>query len=85
MLNRALRMMDFFIGDLHQHIKQLHQQQFAASHKSNQHFTVYRGQGMNEEDFKKMVANTGGLLSFNNFFSTSKNRLISLDFAKRML
>ena len=49
--------MGFLISDLHGHIEQLHQQQF----------TVYRGQGMDKEASEKMVANKGGLMSFNSF------------------
>jgi tetratricopeptide (TPR) repeat protein len=89
MLNRALRLMDgdliiklgFFIGDLHRHIEQLHKKQF-CSPKSNKSFRVYRGQGMNKEQFRKMTTNKGGLLSFNSFLSTSKDRKVSFDFAQ---
>ena len=92
MLNRALRTMDadlmikmgFFIADLHRHIEQLHQQQF-GSDNDNQSFTVYRGQSMDKDAFEKMVINEGGLMSFNFFLSTSKNRSTSLNFAQRAL
>jgi tetratricopeptide (TPR) repeat protein len=90
MLNRALRLMDvdiiinmgFFIGDIHRHIEQLHKKQFADSRKS---FTVYRGQGMSKVDFEQLTKTKGGLMSFNNFLSTSKNREVSLYFARRAL
>ncbi len=90
MLNRALRLMDadliiklgFFIGDLHRQIEQLHEEQFADP-SSNQSFSVYRGQGMDKEQFEKMTTNKGSLLSFNCFLSTSKDRNVSLDFAQR--
>jgi tetratricopeptide (TPR) repeat protein len=89
MLNRALRLMDadliiklgFFIGDLHRQIEQLHKEQFADP-SSNQSFSVYRGQGMDKEQFEKMTTNKGGLLSFNCFLSTSKDRNVSLGFAQ---
>ena len=89
MLNRALRVMDvdlliklgFFIRDLHRQIEKLHQDQF-GDHEPHQHITVYRGQGMDTEVFEKMVANKGGLISFNSFLSTSKNQAISLQFAE---
>ena len=92
MLNRALRLMDvdiiikmgFFIGDLHRHIEQLHSEQFSGHHSSNS-FTVYRGQGMSKTDFEQMTKIKGGLMSFNNFLSTSKDRDVSLDFARRAL
>jgi tetratricopeptide (TPR) repeat protein len=87
MLNRALRnleaetiiKMGFFIDDLHRHIKQLHLQQY-VSHRGEP-FTVYRGQGLLESDFEKFTKTKGGLMSFNNFLSTSINRTVSLLFA----
>ncbi|CAF0832427.1 unnamed protein product [Adineta steineri] len=89
MLNRALRLMDgdiitrmgFFIGDLHRHIKQLHQEQYVGTPVADT-FTVYRGQGLSTGDFEKMMKTKGGLISFNNFLSTSKDRNISLGFAQ---
>jgi tetratricopeptide (TPR) repeat protein len=88
MLNSALRLMDvdvmikmgFFIGDLHRHIEQLHSEQFNG-HNFGKIFTVYRGQGMTKKDFEKMTKTKGGLLSFNSFLSTSRNRKVSLGFA----
>jgi tetratricopeptide (TPR) repeat protein len=74
--------MGFFIGDLHRHIEQLHKEQFADSHKS---FTVYRGQGLSKVDFEQLTKTKGGLMSFNNFLSTSKDREVSLKFARRAL
>ena len=87
MLNRTLRMMDanlivrmgFFISDLHRHIEQLHQQQF-TTRSSNQRFTVYRGQGLSKTNFEQISKTKGGLFSFNNFLSTSKQRDVSLMF-----
>ncbi|CAF4384550.1 unnamed protein product, partial [Rotaria socialis] len=76
MLSWGLRSLDmeamfklgFFIRSLHLQLKQLHQKQSAKFKKS---FAVYRGQGMNEEDFQNLLDSKGGLLSFNNFLSTS--------------
>jgi tetratricopeptide (TPR) repeat protein len=90
MLNRSLRLVDvaviikmgFFIGDLHRQIDQLHKEQF-GDQSTNKTFTVYRGQGMSQTEFEKMSKNKGGLISFNNFLSTSKDRKISLRFASR--
>ena len=87
-LNRALRIMDvdrilrlgFFITDLHHQIEQLYAKQFSDQH-SKQIFTVYRGQGMLKTEFEHLFKTKGGLLSFNNFLSTSKNRDVSLLFA----
>jgi tetratricopeptide (TPR) repeat protein len=90
MLNRALRLMDidiiikmgFFIGDLHRHIEQLHQEQFGGQ-QIGRSFTVYRGQGMSKTEFEKMNKTKGGLISFNNFLSVSKDHKVSLVFANR--
>ncbi|CAF1337668.1 unnamed protein product [Adineta steineri] len=90
MLNQALRLMDvdivirlgFFINDLHRDIQRLHSEQFDG-HQSDQTFTVYRGQDLSKEDFTEMTKSKGGLLSFNNFLSTSKNRDVSLNFAQQ--
>ncbi|CAF4201685.1 unnamed protein product, partial [Adineta steineri] len=46
-------------------------------------FTVYRGQGLSKEDFTEMTKTKGGLLSFNNFLSTSKSRDVSLNFSQQ--
>ncbi|CAF2091242.1 unnamed protein product [Rotaria magnacalcarata] len=77
MLNRALLMLDmermiklgFFIRSLHLQLKKLHQEQ---SSNFQQVFTVYRGQGLSQQDFQNLCDSKGGLLSFNNFLSTSK-------------
>lgn len=89
MMNRALRTLDieviikmgFFIRDLHQQIQKLHGK---TDGKSNS-FTVYRGQAMMKNEFEKMKQSVGGLLSFNNFLSTSTDRKVSLEFARRAL
>ncbi|CAF1111586.1 unnamed protein product [Adineta ricciae] len=88
MLNRALRVMDgevitlmgFFISDLHQHIEELHKQQFGDASPTAKCCTVYRGQGLTKKDFDQLVATKGGLMSFNSFLSTSENRNVSLIF-----
>ena len=90
MLNLALRQLDvdivvkmgFFIADLHRHITQLHQKQFGGDNSDNV-FKVYRGQGMAKSQFEELQQTKGGLLSFDNFLSTSKKREVSMDFAKR--
>ncbi|CAF0763082.1 unnamed protein product [Adineta steineri] len=88
MLNQALRSMDadimvrmgFFIKDLHRDIQRLHSEQFSGE-QSDKTFTVYRGQYLSKEDFTEMTNTEGGLLSFNNFLSTRKDRDVSLLFA----
>jgi hypothetical protein len=92
MLNTALRVMDvdviikmgFFIGDLHRQIEQLHREQFNG-HQSGTTSTVHRGQGMSTEHFEQMKKTKGGLLAFNNFLSTSKDRKVSVCFARNAL
>ena len=79
MLNRALRLseldviinMGFFIGDLHQQIDQLHKEQFSGAN-AGKSFIVYRGQGMSNKEFEQVSKSKGGLISFNNFLSTSR-------------
>jgi tetratricopeptide (TPR) repeat protein len=91
MLNRALRTLDsttmmkmgFFIRDLHHQIEEFHQHQFDQQY--NDIFIVYRGQGLSLQDFEKLQKTKGGLISFNNFLSTSKERDLSLGFAKSTL
>ncbi|CAF1462080.1 unnamed protein product [Adineta steineri] len=91
MLNQALRLMDvdmiirmgFFINDLHCDIQRLHSEQF-DSHQLGKTFTVYRGQCLSKEDFTEMTKTKGGLLSFNNFLSTSKNRNTALEFLQQV-
>ncbi|CAF1552962.1 unnamed protein product, partial [Adineta steineri] len=88
MLNQSLRLMDadsivrmgFFINDLHRDIQRLHSEQFDVQ-QSNKTFTVYRGQCLSKDAFTEMTNTKGGLLSFNNFLSTSKDRDVSLLFA----
>ena len=92
MLNRALRIMDidiiikmgFFVIDLHHQIEKLHKQQYRDPNKF-QPFTVYRGQSLSMADFNQMMNTVGGLISFNNFISSSKKQNIALIFARRAL
>jgi tetratricopeptide (TPR) repeat protein len=91
MLNRALRThevdiiikMGFFIQDLHRQIDELHKEQ--SNDQQKRSFTVYRGQGMLKGDFEKMIKAKGGLMSFNNFLSTSKKRKISFEYSQDAL
>jgi tetratricopeptide (TPR) repeat protein len=88
MLNRALRMLEgdtiinmgFMIRDLHQQIDKLHKKQLSSYQGKS--CTVYRGQGLLKTDFEKFLKTKGGLISFNNFLSTSNNRDVSLVFAE---
>ncbi|CAF3311716.1 unnamed protein product [Rotaria socialis] len=84
MLNRGLRLFDiniivkmgFFIRHLHQNIEQLYREQWSTA--TTTPFEVYRGQGLSRQDFKTMKRSKGGVMSFNNFLSTSRNRNIAL-------
>ncbi|CAF4016155.1 unnamed protein product [Adineta steineri] len=92
MSNKSLRTIEidiiiklgFFIRDLHQHIADLHSEQYSDHHHSET-FTVYRGQGLSLTDFDQLVEKRGGLLSFNSFLSTSEDRNVSLAFARRSI
>ena len=87
MLNRALRKqeveiiikMGFFLKDLHQKLRELQYEQNIA--RDTPTFTVYRGQGMSLTDFEKLQKSKGCLISFNNFLSTSTDRILSHAFA----
>jgi tetratricopeptide (TPR) repeat protein len=88
MLNRVLRNQEvsiiiklgFFIRDLHRQLEILHAQQYG---KQQSHLlTLYRGQGVAISDFEKLLKTPGGLLSFNNFLSTSEDSKVSLQFGK---
>jgi tetratricopeptide (TPR) repeat protein len=85
MLNKALRIQDieiilkmgFFMQDIHRQIEQLH-----SLSTKRESFIVYRGQCMSNSEFEEMRNNQGGLLSFNNFLSTSTDRNVALYFAE---
>ena len=82
-LNRALRLLEsdvivemgFFVHDLHQQIEQLHREQMEQYR--GQSFELYRGQGLSTTDFDKLKHTLGGLLSFNNFLSTTRDRALA--------
>lgn len=92
MLNYGLRTMDteiivkmgFFMRDLHKRIEMLYQQQQSLK-KAKKPFEIFRGQGLAQDVFEKMEKSIGGLMSFNNFLSTSQKREISLEFARKAL
>lgn len=86
MLNKALRTQDteviikmgFFIRDLHRQIAQLY-----STLDKTKTFVVYQGQRMLNLQFGKLLQSKGGLLSFNNFVSTSTDRQSVLTFLQR--
>lgn len=69
-----------YIVDLHNQIKQLYEQQQVSLGRRS--LTVYRGQRMIEEEFKKLTKFKNTLLSFNCFLSTSKSPRETLEFAR---
>jgi hypothetical protein len=86
MLNHSLRCLDasimvdmsFFIRDLHQRLDRLHREQLSGYHGKS--ITVYRGRALSTKDFQRIRQSKGGLISFNNFLSTSINPSISHTF-----
>ncbi|CAF1504161.1 unnamed protein product [Rotaria magnacalcarata] len=68
-----------FIRSLHLQLEQLHQEQSA---NFQQAFTVYRGQGLSQQDFQNLCDSKDGLLSFNNFLSTSKEKEVAMNFVQ---
>jgi tetratricopeptide (TPR) repeat protein len=92
MANEALREMDvdlivkmgFFIRNVHDDIVKSHSEQYGVHHPSSP-FTVYRSQVLPQTDFEQLMQTPGGLFSFNNFLSTSRNREESLRFARKRM
>ena len=78
----ALIKMGFYLNDLHKHIEKLYRKQKAEFSKK---FVVYRGQGITQQKFEKLRKTKDGLLSFNNFLSTSKKPNIAKGFAEKAL
>ncbi|CAF4608806.1 unnamed protein product [Rotaria sp. Silwood2] len=74
--------MGFFIRSLHRQLEYLHEEQAKLFDKK---FIVYRGQGLSSDDFQQLFDTKGGLLSFNNFLSTSTKRKVAMDFANEAL
>ena len=52
---------------------------------SHKKLIVYRGQSMSKTEFEHLTKTNGGLIAFNNFLSTSKDRSVSLRFANHAL
>ncbi|CAF3884087.1 unnamed protein product [Rotaria sordida] len=92
MLNKALGKlqaetllkMGIFIRDLHRNIEKLYAEQTNEMfHSTTKEIMVYRGKAMTQEDFNKIKQ--GGLLSFNNFLSTSTDRTVAIGFIQEGL
>ncbi|CAF1435087.1 unnamed protein product [Adineta steineri] len=88
MLNDGLRTMDadiiitmgFFLRDVHERIQQLYEHQVSTYERKS--FVAYRGQGLLKSDFEKLQKTQGGLISFNNFLSTSRHKEVSIGYAQ---
>ncbi|CAF3389994.1 unnamed protein product [Rotaria socialis] len=89
-LNTALRKqqtdviisMGFFIRSLDENIRQL---QVAQANELENEFIVYRGQGIEPENFEKLKKTEGGLIGFSNLLSTSKEKIVAIKFAENAL
>lgn len=68
----------YFIRHLNQQIAE----RFRQQEKSSEPIKIFRGQGMPKTEFNKVRHGIGGLLSFNNFLSTTLNRAIAIRFAE---
>ena len=83
-MNQALRKQDveiiikmgFFLQDLYRQIEQIH----SEKHQRTK-LIIFRGQEMAKMKFERIKNNKGGLLSFNNFLSTSTDEHVPLAFA----
>ncbi|CAF3981589.1 unnamed protein product, partial [Rotaria sp. Silwood1] len=69
----TLLKMGVFIRDLHQNIERFHSEQ------TNDIHTLYPGKTMTKKDFYSKIQQ-GGLMSLNNFLSTSDDRIVALHF-----
>ncbi|CAF2219751.1 unnamed protein product [Rotaria magnacalcarata] len=57
-----------------------HRKKAAICCKYAENFNVYRGQGFGKTEFRHLLDAEGGLLAFNNFLSTSKEKYVATDF-----
>ncbi|CAF1391118.1 unnamed protein product [Rotaria sordida] len=89
MLNKALRMVNIetimkfglVLHDIYYQIEQRHlESKYAPALHDNLH-VVYRGKRISNTEFEKIKRNIGGLISFNNFLSTSEEFSVASRFA----
>jgi tetratricopeptide (TPR) repeat protein len=88
LLNKALRTQNieiifkfrFFINDLHNQIKELHQGYLATTHSSHD-ITVYRGQRITMTELESLKNNVNQLISMNSFLSATTIRCVAEIFA----
>ena len=88
MVNKALRSEDleqlqtfrFFIGDLSQSLAREHQKLLSSDEAC---LTLYRGAIIDQEEFEKLRASEGQVISTNGYFSTSRSKSLALSFASK--
>ncbi|CAF3379284.1 unnamed protein product [Rotaria socialis] len=78
----ALIKLSFFIRDLDLQLEQLHEEQPANFQKS---FTIFRGQGLSKKDLQSLSNSKNGLLSLNNFLSSSIKGDMAIGFVQDAL
>jgi hypothetical protein len=87
MINKALRQPDpVALYKLRYFIRHLHNQISWTAFLNGvleKTLEVYRGQGIRTSEFNRLKNGVGGLLSFNNFLSTSASRKVGLYYAER--
>ncbi|CAF2091390.1 unnamed protein product, partial [Rotaria magnacalcarata] len=77
----AIMKMSFFLCDLHRQIQKSYSEHI--NFNGTEVSVVYRGQGLSTYDFNKLIK--GGLISFNNFLSTSTNKDVAYLFMESSL
>ncbi|CAF3504494.1 unnamed protein product [Rotaria socialis] len=76
-----LSVIHFFIRDLHNQLVKIH----AENSKYEKPFIVYRGQGMQQDDFERILNKKDTCVAFNNFLFTTTERQAALDSAQNTL
>ncbi|CAF3939001.1 unnamed protein product, partial [Adineta steineri] len=90
LLNKALRTQDieqlyifrYYIADLS---KELAQEYKKIKTGENKKIYLYRGTAMHEKELEKLRANVGKLIAANGYWSTSRDRLLALGFAYKLM
>ena len=94
LLNKALRthnidvlcLFYFVTGDLYRQLLKIQRHYYQQHwHEDGRFIRVFRGQGLAQEELQKLQANVGKSMSLNSFLSTSRDRKVSVSFAKNTL
>lgn len=91
MIHRILKTQDlqsiikigFFMQQLHQQIQNIHMKTYQSIEKSN--IIMYRGERMLNDDFENLKNNAGGLISFDSFLLTTKNKQTALSIVEQSI